>query len=122
MTFFYDTQTSFCYAINLYSNLSMILSKISIPKNTNAYVIVGLWKHRETNNKNSYGIICSMLLLQLILINIPDFFWLNTQIGKGLFLSAMIKTFHQGGQIGSEAHTLMISPCLPQGMGAVISL
>ena len=59
---------------------------------------------------------------KLILINIPDFFRLNAQIGKGLFLSAMIETFHQSGQIGSEAHTLVISPRFPQGMGAVISL
>ena len=59
---------------------------------------------------------------KLILIHITDFFWLNAQIGKGLFLSAMVETFHQGRQIGSETHTLMVSPCLPQGMRTVISL
>jgi hypothetical protein len=46
--------------------------------------------------------------LQLILVNVLDFLWLDAKIIKWLLLGAVVETYHKSGQIDTKCYPLMV--------------
>ena len=59
--------------------------------------------------------------LKLIFIYIFDLFRLHTEVVQRLPLRGVVEANHQPGQIDAESDPLMVSPCFPQRMAAIVA-